>query len=133
MPEPHPSRLATRAPFNHPTHEEHATTRKAITIACALACGTALLVAGAVPAIAADSPAPTLDAFFGSVRLWAVGVLASLGTLMLTVAGILYVTAGGNPTQVEKAKVALRSALGGYALALLAPVLMTLVKSLVGG
>jgi hypothetical protein len=67
------------------------------------------------------------------VRVWALGILAALATLMLTVAGILYVTAAGNPTQIEKAKAAFRSALGGYALAALAPLLVTVLKSLVGG
>jgi hypothetical protein len=125
-------RIATRATVN-PFCEVIVTTRKAITTTGAVACCAALLVAGALPAFAAGSSAtPTLDGVISAIRVWAVGILAALATLMLTVAGILYVSAGGSPTQVEKAKTALRSALGGYALAALAPLLISILKSLVG-
>ena len=65
-----------------------------------------------------------------NLRLWLVGLLGVGATLMLTVAGWLYMTAGGNPTQIEKAKTAFRSALVGYALAALAPVLVGVLKGL---
>ena len=91
------------------------------------------MVAGAVPAAAADSSAaPSLAGVIDSLRLWAVGLLTAVATLFLTVAGIRYVTAGGDPSQVEKAKAALKSAIGGYALAALAPLLVSILKSLVG-
>jgi hypothetical protein len=126
-------RIATRAIRINPFCEVFVTTRKAVSATGALACCAAMLVAGAVPAFAADTPAaPTLDSVISAIRVWAVGILAALATLMLTVAGILYVSAGGSPGQVEKAKGALRSALGGYALAALAPLLITILKSLVG-
>jgi hypothetical protein len=41
--------------------------------------------------------------------------------------------AGGDPAEVEKAKTAFKSAGIGYALAILAPVVVTVLKSLVGG
>ncbi|HJY70065.1 MAG TPA: pilin [Streptosporangiaceae bacterium] len=44
-----------------------------------------------------------------------------------------YLTAGGDPGQVEKAKIALKSAAIGYALAVLAPLLVFILASLVGG
>ena len=56
-----------------------------------------------------------------------------MATLFLTVGGIRYLTAGGDPVQVEKAKTALKSAAIGYGLAILAPVIVTVLKSLVGG
>jgi hypothetical protein len=49
---------------------------------------------------------------------------------MLTVAGWLYLTAGGNPTQIEKAKTAFRSAMIGYAVAALAPILVGVLQGL---
>lgn len=67
-----------------------------------------------------------------SLRSWAVGLLAAVATLFLTVAGLRYVVAGGDPAQVEKAKSALKSAVVGYALAALAPLLVSILKSLVG-
>ena len=41
--------------------------------------------------------------------------------------------AGGDPGEVAKAKVAFRSAAIGYGLAVLAPVIVTILKSLTGG
>jgi hypothetical protein len=68
-----------------------------------------------------------------NLRNWLVGILAGLATLFLTVGGLRYLAAGGDPSQVEKAKVALRSAAVGYALAILAPLLVSILASVVGG
>lgn len=59
-------------------------------------------------------------------------LLAAVATLFLTIGGFRRVTAGGDPAEVEKSNQALRSAAIGYALAVLAPVLLTLLKSIVG-
>jgi len=56
-----------------------------------------------------------------------------LATLFLTYGGVLYLTAGGDPGTVEKAKNALKSAAFGYALAALAPLLVSALQSIVGG
>ena len=40
--------------------------------------------------------------------------------------------AGGDPSEVERAKGALKSAGIGYALALLAPVILTILKQILG-
>ena len=81
------------------------------------------------PPLAADS----ISQVISNTTLWLVGILAGLATLFLTLGGLRYLMAGGDPAQVEKAKTALRSAAIGYALALLAPVIVTILKSLVGG
>lgn len=92
----------------------------------------------ASPAAAEKAPPepPPPDAQLKAVILglqgWLTGLLVTGATLMLTVAGLLYMTAGGNPTQIEKAKTAFRSALVGYALAALAPILVEVLKGLVG-
>ena len=83
----------------------------------------------AVPPVAADSISQVLN----NTTLWLVGILAGLATLFLTLGGVRYLMAGGDPAEVEKAKTALRSAGIGYALAILAPVIVTILKSLVGG
>ena len=59
--------------------------------------------------------------------------LPGLATLFLTIGGARYVLAGGDPAEVERAKAAFRSAGIGYALALLAPVIVAVLRSLVGG
>ena len=76
---------------------------------------------------------PTLTSVIDGLRNWLVGLLATLATLFLTVAGVRYLSAGGDPGQIEKAKMGLRSAAVGYALAALAPLLVGVLKSIVGG
>jgi type IV secretion system pilin len=58
---------------------------------------------------------------------------AGLATLFLTIGGVRYLMAGGDPAEVEKAKTAFKSAAIGYALAALAPVVVTVLKSLADG
>ncbi|MDG4793529.1 pilin [Micromonospora sp. WMMD1082] len=62
-----------------------------------------------------------------NIRAWLVGILVAVATLFLTVGGLRYLAANGDPGEVEKAKLALRSAALGYALALLAPLFVTIV------
>ena len=68
-----------------------------------------------------------------NTTVWIVGILAGLATLFLTLGGVRYLMADGDPAEVERAKTALRSAAIGYGLAILAPVIVTVLKSLVGG
>jgi hypothetical protein len=79
--------------------------------------------------VAADSIGQVIN----NTTVWIVGILAGLATLFLTIGGIRYVMAGGDPAEVAKAKVAFRSAAIGYGLAVLAPVIVTILKSLTGG
>ncbi len=91
-----------------------------------------LLVAVAPPAFAAGG-APTLSGVISNLTNWIVGILAGVANLFLTIGGLRYLTAGGDPGQVEKVKIALKSAAIGYALAVLAPLLVSILASLVGG
>jgi hypothetical protein len=81
---------------------------------------------------AAPPAAPTLDSVITGLRNWLVGLLAAVATLFLTIGGIRYITAGGDPMHVERAKTALKSAAIGYALAALAPLLVGVLRSIVG-
>ena len=96
-----------------------------------------ILVAAALvlasPALADTPSAPTLNGVIDSLRVWLVGILAGLATLFLTIGGIRYLAAGGDPAEVERAKTALKSAAIGYALAALAPLLVSILQSVVGG
>ena len=92
-----------------------------------------LALTAAGPAYAAGPAAPTLSGVIDALRTWLVGILAALATLFLTIGGIRYLAAGGDPAQVERAKTALKSAGIGYALAALAPLLITILRSVVGG
>lgn len=84
----------------------------------------------ATPAFAADT-ASSLSGLISNLTDWLVGLLAAVATLFLTLGGLRYLTAGGDPGQVEKAKTALKSAAVGYALAALAPLLVSILAQLV--
>ena len=93
----------------------------------------ALVVVLASPAYAAGGGTQTLSGLISNLTTWIVGILAGVATLFLTIGGLRYLTAGGDPGQVEKAKTALKSAAIGYALAVLAPLIVSILASLVGG
>ncbi|MHB8507398.1 MAG: pilin [Candidatus Dormibacteria bacterium] len=102
-----------------------------ITLAAAVAVTLIWAISLAEPAYAAA--APSVPAIIDNLRNWAMGILAALATLFLTIGGIKYLIAGGNPRAVEEAKGAIRSAVIGYVLAALAPLLFSIVKQIVGG
>jgi hypothetical protein len=74
-----------------------------------------------------------LSTVISNLTGWITGFLVGLATLFLTIGGVLYLSAGGDPGSVEKAKNCLKSAAIGYALAVLAPILVTALQSIVGG
>jgi hypothetical protein len=63
---------------------------------------------------------------------WITGIIAAVATLFLTIGGARYLMAGGDPAEVEKAKGSLKSAGIGYGLALLAPVILTILQQVLG-
>jgi hypothetical protein len=67
-----------------------------------------------------------------NIRNWLLGMLVSLATLFLTIGGVRYLLAGGDPGEVDAAKRAFKSAAIGYAMAALAPALVSILRSLVG-
>lgn len=81
--------------------------------------------------LAADPGMERIVRILDGIRNALVAVLAALSIAALTYAGIRYVIAGGDPSGVEKAKGAAKSALIGLALALIAPVVVGIVKGIV--
>lgn len=75
----------------------------------------------------------TLPQVIANMRTFLMGILAAVATLFLVLAGVYWATAGGDPAQVDKARGALKNALIGYGLAVLAPILLQIVKGIVGG
>ena len=73
-----------------------------------------------------------LNTVLDSIRNWLAGLLAALATLFLTVGGVRYVIASGNPRMMDEGKSAIRSALVGYALAALAPMLVDILRRVIG-
>ncbi|WFE59557.1 pilin [Micromonospora sp. WMMD712] len=97
--------------------------------------GVALAVASAAsadPGEAVRVAANSLPVVIANLRTWLMGLLGAVATLFLVLAGVYWATAGGDPSQVEKAKLALRNALIGYGLAVLAPILLQVVQGIVG-
>lgn len=82
--------------------------------------------------LAADPGMGQIVRILDGIRNALVAILAALAIAMLTYAGVRYVIAGGDPTGVEKAKGAAKSALIGLALALLAPVVVAIAKGIIG-
>jgi hypothetical protein len=97
----------------------------------AIAIASALLAALLVPQVA-DAAATSLNQVVDNLRVWLIGLLVGLASLLLTVAGIRYLISGGDPNQIERAKSALKAALWGYGLAALAPVMVTVLQHIVG-
>lgn len=58
-------------------------------------------------------------------------ILGSITLVMLTVGGVRYVAAGGDSQAIKAAKETIKHALLGFAVAILAPVLITVVKSII--
>ncbi|MGS2619319.1 pilin [Micromonospora sp. LZ34] len=101
----------------------------AVQVALFLLVPAAAYAAPGAPGLAANS----LPVVIGNLQTWLMGILAALATLFLVLAGVYWATAGGDPAQVDKAKGALKNALVGYGLAVLAPVLLDIVQGIVGG
>ncbi|MFJ4790048.1 pilin [Streptomyces sp. NPDC088794] len=102
--------------------------------------GAALLLVcllGASSAQAAESGqvlalAKSVNAVLDNIRNWIMGILAGLATVFLSLGGVRYVMAGGDPGEVEKAKTSFKSAGWGYGLAALAPLVVQILKGIVG-
>lgn len=136
---PGPVRRLLRSRFSCATRPQHRTppiragvTQALLTLAatvlfiCLAGAGSAEAVAGPVMAV------KTLPEVINSATAWIVGILATLGVFFFTVGGLRYMWASGDPAEVEKAKGAFKGAAMGFALAVLAPVLMNILKQIVG-
>jgi hypothetical protein len=88
----------------------------------------------AVVVLAQASPDGTaqLTRVLNNIRTWLMRLLITLATVLLTVGGVRYLIAGGDPGEVEAAKRAVKSAAIGYILAALAPALVAILRNLVG-
>ena len=97
-------------------------------IAVGIGAAAVLTLQLAFPAEAAGD----LNGLIDSIRAWVAGLLAGLATLFLTIGGVRYLAANGNPRAVEEGKSAIKSALIGYALAALSPLLVDIMRRVLG-
>jgi hypothetical protein len=76
--------------------------------------------------------AASVDEVLTNIRDWLMGILASLATVFLTIGGVRRVFGAGDPAEQEKSKDAFKAAGIGYALAALAPLVVAVLKGIVG-
>jgi hypothetical protein len=76
--------------------------------------------------------ATSIDEVLTNIRTWIMGILAGLATVFFSIGGVRYVIGGGDPGEIEKAKTAFKAAGMGYGLAALAPLVVTVLKGIVG-
>jgi hypothetical protein len=110
---------------------------RCVTAAVVVALVVVVLAEPAHAATLADPPSPqgpptSLFEVISRLRSFLVGLLVALATLFLTVAGVRYLVADGDPGEIERAKKAFRSALLGYGIAVLAPIVISILQGLVG-
>jgi len=101
----------------------------------ALTCGAVVTSAELWPAMAAEAEDPGVDDLgevIANIRNWLVGLLVALATLLLTIGGVRYLLAGGDPGEVGKAKDTLKYSAMGYAIAILAPLLVEILRGFLG-
>ena len=87
---------------------------------------------GAPPRTVAMLAVYDLPTVVNNATRWLVGFLATLATFFLTLGGVRYLTSGGDPSEVERAKNSFKNAGIGYALAVLAPVILNILQSILG-
>ncbi|MEU5437175.1 pilin [Streptomyces sp. NPDC020719] len=100
-----------------------------VAAAVSVLCASAAHAAGTGQVLAL---ANSVNDVLSNIRNWIMGILAGLATVFLTVGGVRYLMAGGDPGEVEKAKTAFKSAGWGYGLAALAPLVVAILKGIVG-
>ncbi|WP_051792433.1 pilin [Amycolatopsis jejuensis] len=76
--------------------------------------------------------AKSVSEVFDHIRDWLTGILAGLATVFLTIGGVRYLMASGDPGEVEKAKQSFKSAGWGFGLAALAPLVVEILRGIVG-
>ena len=107
--------------------------RHLIRLAATILAAGVLILLAAIPASAAPTPPPTtydLPTVIDNLRFWITGVIGAVATLFLCIGGARYLMAGGDPSEIERAKGSFKSAGIGYGLALLAPVILTILNSI---
>ncbi|MFE0025115.1 pilin [Amycolatopsis sp. NPDC059021] len=77
--------------------------------------------------------ARTVDDVLNNIRNWILGLLGLVTVVFVTIGGLRYLMAGGDPGEIEKAKGAFKAGLIGFGLAALAPLVVEILKGIVGG
>jgi len=79
-----------------------------------------------------DDPTEKIKTVLENIRNWIVGIAAVLVVVMLTIAGVRYLLSN-DPSETERAKIALKAAAVGFAIILLAPFLVAILVQILTG
>lgn len=71
----------------------------------------------------------SIETLMGNIRDWFSGIVGAIAVMMIIYSGFLFLTAGGNPEKIGKAKSSLMYGLIGVGVALLAYGIFALVRS----
>jgi hypothetical protein len=109
---------------------------RSVVLLCLLLVVAGLVLSGSVAwaeTVRYVALAQTVDQVLSNIRSWIMGILAGVALVFLTVGGLRYLMASGDPGEIEKAKGAFKAAGIGFALAALAPIVVEILKTIVGG
>ncbi|QFU86759.1 pilin [Amycolatopsis sp. YIM 10] len=116
-----------------PRHRVHCR-RLVLLVGWLLAAGVVLTSSAArADTIQIVALAQTIDEVLSNIRNWIMGILAGVAVVFLTIGGLRYLMASGDPGEIEKAKGAFKAAGIGFGLAALAPLVVEILKGIVGG
>jgi hypothetical protein len=77
--------------------------------------------------------AQSVDQVLSNIRTWIMGILAGVALVFLTIGGLRYLMGANDPGEIEKAKGAFKASGIGFGLAALAPLVVEILKTIVGG
>ena len=102
-----------------------------------IACVSILMITGSVMAVTIENPLARGGVHNFPQLLTRIAekvgeLIATLGTIMIIVAGILYLTSAGSPERMTKAKTALMYAIVGIAIGVTAKAISLMILSIIG-
>jgi hypothetical protein len=118
-----------------PTSPVRSRRRSVVLLGCTLA-ATALVLGGSVAhaeTVQYVALAQSVDQVLSNIRTWIMGILAGVALVFLTIGGLRYLMASNDPGEIEKAKGAFKASGIGFGLAALAPLVVEILKTIVGG
>lgn len=129
-------RLPSRPPRDLTTLcVRHAPRRTSFCVVVVVALSGIALVAPASAAHADTTVlalAGSVTDILSNVQKWLMGILAGLATLFMTIGASRYMWGNNEPSEIAKAKAAVKAAGFGYCLALLVPLVLEILKGFVG-
>jgi hypothetical protein len=104
-------------------------------LGCTLAAAAILLSGSAAHAETVQyvALAQSVDQVLSNIRTWIMGILAGVALVFLTIGGLRYLMGANDPGEIEKAKGAFKASGIGFGLAALAPLVVEILKTIVGG